>query len=210
MLVCVGGLLQPEDFGELYRRYPSARHRFEGPLQQAMHEQTDGYNCFLSGLAIPEMEEERSHDAVIFALDLAKSRDPPRFANLACKVFGVGTCPLRDVSWDPRNNFFIEGSLHALYQWRPSPWLLPTEDELASMEALLCQPGDSNTLLPTTDEGIHYFGDMGAQHHARHRRWFFSAVAVAIEYCKFLFLATWQLAFVDGTLTSLVARICNS
>jgi hypothetical protein len=131
------------------------------------------------------MDSQDSHDALHLALDIAKSRDPPQFSMLASRVFGAGVCALRE-SVCPRaqNNIFEHGSLYAVYMWRPQPWHIPEEDELSELESLICKPGDSDTQLPATDDGTHYYYGLNDQLHARDVKWYFSATAVAVDFCK--------------------------
>lgn len=56
---------------------------------------------------------------------------------------------------------------------------------MSKLERLICEPGDSDTLLPTTEEGVFYFPDIAEHFHAARYRWYFSAAAVAIEFCEF-------------------------
>jgi len=181
ILVCVAGLLQPEDFAELYHQYPTVAHVFRDTIAQLSGNQANNLN---------NLEKYIRHsqplvDAVHHALDLAKTRHPSQFARLSCKVFGAGTCPLDTARFALiRDNLFTEGALHTVYSWRPPLWHIPEEDEVSALEALLCRPGDSDTQLHATDEGEYYYCEIGEHVSARMTRWFFSATAVAIKFSK--------------------------
>ena len=126
-------------------------------------------------------------DALQHILILAKNRNPPRFAKLACTVFGIGRCPLLiELIMSCNNNLFIEGALYDIFSWHPNSWSLPNDDELSKLEALICMPGNTDTRLPITDDGTFYFSDV-ADHLKRsnlYRLWCFSAASIAIDFCK--------------------------
>jgi hypothetical protein len=78
----------------------------------------------------------------------------------------------------------MEGALSDIHDWHPEPWYTPGDKEISRMEALICQPGDSDDQLPVTDEGLFYHPDIAVHFkHAQHR-WFTSATAAAIDSCK--------------------------
>ncbi|KAH6860691.1 hypothetical protein BKA58DRAFT_431829 [Alternaria rosae] len=129
MLIQVFDLLQHDDFLDLYTRYPSVKALFREPLQRSVAEQCD----FL---------------ALQYALLRARKRNGPEFARLAGETSG-----------ESQINNFVEGALHDVYSWEPEPWAMPDDDELAKLEALICLPGETDTQLPMTDEGILYFPD---------------------------------------------------
>lgn len=104
---------------------------------------------------------------------------------MASKVFGVGQCPLDEFRGWPQCDLFVEGSLCAIYSWRPPSWYIPEENKLTTLEALLCRPGDSDTRHPTIEDGIPYFRDIREQRCVLDNRFFFSATAVAIKFRKF-------------------------
>ena len=176
-------MLQHEDFLDLYTRYPSVKMYFNAPLRRAMANRTDE-------LGAPEdsgqdILGQTFSDALQHALVLAKTRNPVEFAKLACTTFGIGDCPIRRVALRiTQVNIFAEGALSEIFHWMPAPWSLPEDSELSKIEALICQPGDSDTQLPTTDEGVLYFPDTADHLAAAHTRWFFSAAAIAIDFCK--------------------------
>lgn len=74
--------------------------------------------------------------------------------------------------------------MHEVYKWRPPVWHIPREDELSALEALLCRPGDFDTQLPVTSDGEYFYLHGRKNFDLRGRQWFFSAAAVATEYCK--------------------------
>jgi hypothetical protein len=116
-------------------------------------------------------------DAFQHILILAKNRNPPKFAELACTVFGVGS--------RRRNNYFVEGALCHILPWHPKPWSLPSDDELARLEAFICTPGDTDTRLFITDDGVFYFEDVADHVEASKERWYFLAASVAIDFCEY-------------------------
>jgi len=183
MLVCAAELLQPEDFIDIYERYPSVRYLFDGPLQRAAALRTDELGA--PDDAGEEVLSQAFSDALQHALVLAKTRHPSKFADLVRGTFGLGDCPIRGVALGiVQNNLFVEGALSDIYHWHPSPWQIPSDQELSRYEALICQPGQSDTLLPITDDGVFYFPDITEHFDAERLRWYFSAAAVAIEFCK--------------------------
>ena len=77
-------------------------------------------------------------DALQHVLILAKNRNPPRFARLACTVFGTGRCPLDGgIASYHSNNLFVEGALYDIFSWHPDSWSLPSDDELSKLETLI-------------------------------------------------------------------------
>jgi len=100
-------------------------------------------------------------DALQHVPILAKSRNPPRFARLACTVFGTGRCPLDGgIASFYRNNLFVEGALYDIFSWHSDSWSLPSDDELSKLEALLCMSGDTDHQLVMTEDGTYYFSDV--------------------------------------------------
>ena len=124
-------------------------------------------------------------DALQHVLVLAKNRNPPMFARLACTMFGMGRCPL-DGGFFYENNYFIEGALYDIFSWHPNSWSLPNDDELSRLEALICMPGDTDTRLSVTDDGTFYFSDVAdhLEYWNLYRLWCFSAASTAIDFCK--------------------------
>ena len=104
MLVCVADMLQRDDFNDLFARYPSVKMHFTEPLWQSMVNETDelGRGVFSQAFS----------DALQYALELAKNRDPVKFARLTCKTFGPGECPLRRITLRMvQINIFTQGAL---------------------------------------------------------------------------------------------------
>jgi hypothetical protein len=100
-------------------------------------------------------------------------------------VFGAVLCPLREpVVRFAQLNIFEQGSLHAIHELKPNFWHIPEEEELSELEALICQPGDSDTQLPAADDGTYYYPELGAQRKGQNTKWFLSATAIAINFCK--------------------------
>ncbi|KAI4638003.1 hypothetical protein J4E93_010471 [Alternaria ventricosa] len=125
-------------------------------------------------------------DALQHILILAKTRDPPKFAELACSVFGLGRCPL--APWnisDPHNNYFDEGALYSVFSWHPNSWMLPSNEDLAKLEALICLPVDSDFRHPMAEDGTFYFEDISDHVRASGcTLWYFSAASIAIDFCE--------------------------
>ncbi|KAI4714652.1 hypothetical protein J4E89_000333 [Alternaria sp. Ai002NY15] len=183
MLVCAAELLQPEDYVDVYDRYPSAQHLLQAPLRRAIAQQTDDLGA--SEEAGEDILSQSFSDALHYALMLAKQRHPSRFAKLVGATFGLGDCPVRrTIGGVMQNNLFVNGALSDIYHWHPVPWCVPDDQELSTLEALICQPGESDILLPVTDDGIFYFRDIREHSHAGLLRWYFSAAAVAVDFCK--------------------------
>ncbi|KAI4665863.1 uncharacterized protein J4E78_003328 [Alternaria triticimaculans] len=179
MLVCAAELLQTEDFTDIYNRYPSVEYWFRVPLRRAIARQTDE----LSPSTDEDVRSQAFSDALQHALVLAKNRHPSKFAKLVSPTFGLGDCPIGSVGLGMvQNNLFVEGALSDIYHWHPAPWCMPSEQELSRLEALICQPGNSDTCLPITKDGIFYYEDIRDHFDAAKSRWYFSAAAVAIDF----------------------------
>jgi hypothetical protein len=99
-----------------------------------------------------------------------------------------------------QTNLFVEGALLQIYDWHPMSWCIPEDNELSKLEALICQPGNSDQQLPVTEDGVFFFPDITAHFDVAHRRYFFFAAAVAIEFCKYI------LSFSKISLTTTVQR----
>jgi len=56
-------------------------------------------------------------------------------------------------------DFLMESSSKASSQ-SPTIWGPADDDELAKLESLICLPGDTDTQLPMTNEGVFYFPGM--------------------------------------------------
>jgi hypothetical protein len=133
----------------------------------------------------PHLPSLEFSDALQHILILAKNRNPPKFAELACTVFGLGRCSLDGgIATSYRNNYFVEGALCHIFPWHPKPWSLPSDDELARLEAFICTPGDTDTRLFITDDGVFYFTDVSEHVKASRERWYFSAASIAIDFCE--------------------------
>ena len=181
MLVCAAELLQTEDFTDIYNRYPSVEYWFRVALRRAIARQTDE----LSPSTDEDVRSQAFSDAHQHALVLAKNRHPSKFAKLVSPTFALGDCPIGNLGLGMvQNNLFVEGALSDIYHWHPAPWCIPNEKELSRLEALICQPGNSDTCLPITEDGIFYYKDITDHFYAAGSRWYFSAAAVAIEFCK--------------------------
>jgi hypothetical protein len=79
---------------------------------------------------------------------------------------------------------FVEESLHAVYSWGLPSWHIPTENELSLLEALICQPGQSDTKLSATVDGVFYYPEANIHHVPLSKRLFFSATAFAIDFSE--------------------------
>ena len=187
MLIKVFELLQPDDLHELYTRFPTVKRWFDIPLRQSVVEQVDILEA-TEGFSGDEEDHELSESAFAhalqYALVCAKDRNRADFVRLTRGLFGVGQCPIDWAANYTQSNIFVEGALYDVYSWNPEPWSLPDDAELAKLEALLCVPGDTDTQLPTNDEGTFYFPDLNTHIKAAKERWFFSAASIAIDFCE--------------------------
>ncbi|KAF2824896.1 hypothetical protein CC86DRAFT_48363 [Ophiobolus disseminans] len=180
--VCVAELLQPEDLLEIYHKHPNVARVIKETLVRAIQNQTDDLNDDLEN---PLRYSQSFVEAVHDALDRAKTRHPSQLARLSRKLFGPTTCRLRTpVLREPQMKLFVEGALHAVFTWRPPSWAVPQEEEIAALEALLCQPGESDTQLPATDDGVYFYPEIDSQISALGYRWYFSATAIAIHFLQ--------------------------
>ncbi|KAI4932513.1 hypothetical protein J4E85_002911 [Alternaria conjuncta] len=183
ILVCAAELLHPDDLVDIDSQFPTVKHWFHAPLNQAVTHRTDELGT--SDDSCKEVLSQSFSDALQHALVLAKNRHPSRFAELTRETFGLGDCPIRSSTLGfVQNNLFVQGALSDIYHWHPTPWSIPGDKELSKLERLICEPGDLDNLLPTTDEGVFYFPDITEHFHAARYRWYFSAAAVAIEFCS--------------------------
>lgn len=172
MLIYTASLLRTDDYARLAQEHPDFAFWFDGPLRRAIRGRTDGLGLEDSDHCIDSFFDGGDFDnALQFALELAKARDPPYFATCARVTFG------NEYPWLLRNsnstrlgNLFSEGSLCALFELKPESWRMPSHEELASIEALLSMRAVAN---------------METFYSAQNTRWYFSATAVAIQYCKF-------------------------
>jgi len=185
MLILVAQLLHREDFDVLFASYPSVETWYRRTLQEAMAAQSNGE------FANPRdrREDIRNLDfneALHHALMLVQARHPSKFEALASTTFGMRTCPIRNYAMGmPQHNIFTEGAFPEILHWLPELWCLPEENELAKIEALICQPTDlDNPLVKTKENGTRCFDGITCQLDALDHRWYFSAAAVAINFCK--------------------------
>jgi hypothetical protein len=102
------------------------------------------------------------------ALDLAKARNPRKFAALALRAFGrVCYLQQRHTRRDWPENIFAEGALCEFWEWRPEAWCIPDNEELGVVEQLLTEAVQK----------------METFHAGLNTKWYFSAASVAIKYC---------------------------
>jgi hypothetical protein len=154
MLIIAMELSQQEDFNDLYTRFPSVRGWLDTPLRLSVARRSDELDSS-EGFS-KDIANQAFGDALQYALLLAKNRNPTKFARLACETFGLGDCPIKDAAWLEQSNLFVEGALYEIFTWDPKPWIVPTDHELTKLEALICQPGDTDDRLPATDDGVFY------------------------------------------------------
>jgi len=178
MLVRVAPLLKHGDFLELCTRYPTVKTWFNEPLQRSIANQRDE-------LGGQDILDQNFSDALHRALILAKTQSASEFVDLARITFGAGACPVPYTALGlERHNLFVESALPEILRWQPEPWCIPGDHELSRIEALICQPRDSDVELHITKDGARYFQDITAHLSARRQRWYFSAAAVAVDFCK--------------------------
>jgi hypothetical protein len=75
ILVCVGALLQPQDYTTLIQAHPTFAQTFWDSLPDAIVSQTDALNDWPT----PKRDSQGILDAIHHGLELAKSQDPPCF-----------------------------------------------------------------------------------------------------------------------------------
>ena len=184
ILIKVFDLLQEDDLVDLDTRFPSAKGWFHGPLRQSVWEQSDMLEASEGPGQIKESSTGAFNDALHHAIACARRRNGPEFARLARETFGMGWCPIARAPGWSQMNMFVTGALSDVYAWHPEPWSMPDDKELLKLEALLCIPDDTDTELPTTEEGIIYYPEMELHVLANDERWFFSAASVAIGFRK--------------------------
>lgn len=97
-------------------------------------------------------------DAVQYTLDLVSAE--AEFAELISKA-------CRSTEYYPANrSYFIQGSHHQIFKWRPDPWSIPSDEELVALESFLTEP-------QTADE-------FDCARDYQSLRFYFSATAVCI------------------------------
>jgi hypothetical protein len=175
MLVCVAKLLQAQDFIEIEHRYPTIGNFFGEALPQAVARQTDEWKTSMSTISMNDVVHQACIDALFVALEIARNRNSEKFAQLASKVFGQCACPNEDFPGDA-HNLFHEGELYDVYSWRTDSWCILKESELTKLEALLCQPRDGDPPHEFDRELNHLI--------MRNTKYYFSAAAVAVSFCK--------------------------
>jgi hypothetical protein len=174
MLVYTAPLLTHDDRTRLCREHPSVAYCFGEPLREAIERRTDRLDLYSPHSEVDQALDKAFDDALHFALELEKARDPPSFAALALRMFGTGYtgqyARLRNVQRPSGEDLFAEGTLCDFWEWKPEAWGTPSHEELSAIEALL-----SSTVI-----GVETF-------YAGHNtKWHFSAAAVTINYCKSL------------------------
>ena len=172
MLVCTASLLTTADYATLAQKYQDFAFWFDGPFRWSVRGCTDGLKMKEMDNHIDSLFANGDFDkALQLALELAKARNPFAFARHAVQTFGNQYPQDLRASHEPkRGNLFSEGSLCEILGWKPETWHIPCHEELASIEALL---------------SIRAVGGMHTFYCARNTKWYFSATAVAIQYCKF-------------------------
>jgi hypothetical protein len=90
MLVCTAPLLTHDDRTRLCREHPSVAYCFGEPLREAIERRTDRLDLYSPHSEVDRALDKAYDDALHFALELEKARDPPRFAALALRTFGTG------------------------------------------------------------------------------------------------------------------------
>ncbi|KAI4658981.1 uncharacterized protein J4E79_006741 [Alternaria viburni] len=146
MLICVAELLEASDLTEIRARYPVIEDCLEGPLKQAVTRNINILSQYMD-MSLDNHECQEFVEALVLALDMAKSRDSTKFARLTRGIFGNIICPVGNLRGMGQYNIFVEGALHDVLYWRPTPWSIPTDSELARMEGLVCRPEEDKTLI---------------------------------------------------------------
>jgi hypothetical protein len=172
MLICVAELLEPSDFDDIEMRYPKMGKYFSGRLPEALARRNDPFSYETVTVEQDDSLNQACIDALHFALVRANGRNPEKFAQLTSRVFGKGACPIGY----QENNLFYKESLSKLLTWKPDSWWIPQDEDLTRMEALLSQPGNGGT-----PHSIQYDLNHGVM---KNSRCYFSAAAIAIDYCK--------------------------
>ncbi|KAF1939633.1 hypothetical protein EJ02DRAFT_513681 [Clathrospora elynae] len=146
---------------EVDRAHPD--HHFGAVYNCARTDQQLPYRPFKFLQRYYNMEQHSisSHRALQHCLDLASAH--PRFTERVAAACGDG---LPGDFFTPRATF-VSGSHVQVLNWNPSPWYIPSEAELITMESLL-----------VNQEDIERFAK---ENHDDWLDWKFSACAVAIE-----------------------------
>jgi len=176
MLICVAELLEASDLTEIRARYPVIEDCLEGPLKQAVTRNINILSQYMD-MSLGNHECQEFVEALVLALDMAKNRDSTKFAQLTRGIFGNIICPVGNLRGMGQYNIFVEGALHDVLSWRPTPWSIPTDSELARMEGLVCRPEEDKTL-------IYNWCHVEDPRQLCNSRYYFSAAAVAIDVCK--------------------------
>ena len=174
MLICVAGLLQSSDFDDIESRYPNMGLYIGGQLPQAVARRHDYLIHRMASIRNDDVVFQACIDALLFALNCANTRNPEQFKQLTSGVFGHGTCPVGFSRDD--NNLFKKGSLDELLLWRPDPWWIPEDEDLSRIETFLCKQTNPGPVRGSDGEMNHFS--------LNKFRCYFSATAVAIDYCK--------------------------
>ncbi|KAI0585025.1 hypothetical protein Alg215_02721 [Pyrenophora tritici-repentis] len=179
----LAGLLQHDDFVNIYTQYPSVKVWFNTPLRQSVVERVD--KLANSESWVDDIARQAFSNALQHALLLAKSQNPTEFAKLACEVFGTRQCPIPVYdNLGSEINFFIEEALYGIFSWHPAPWSMPKDDEVKNLEALICRPEHTDDGLPIKDESDRCFRNIALHIKAAKERWFFSAASIAIDFLQ--------------------------
>jgi len=176
MLICVAELLESSDLEGIRARFPAVENCFEGPLQHAVAHNTDELSHHMN-ISSDDNTSQDFIEALLSALDIAETRNPTRFAQLTHRAFGNHICQINNVHGMIENNLFVDGALDAVHAWRPKAWSIPTDSELSRMEGLVCQSEKDKTL-------IYDWCYVESPLRLKNSRYYFSAAAVAIDFCK--------------------------
>lgn len=93
------------------------------PLRQSVAEKTD--QMASSETSSDDIAIQAFSEALQYALVLAKNRNGPRLAQLACTTFGMGLCPINAATVFRQENYFDLQALYEIFSWNPQPWSLP-------------------------------------------------------------------------------------
>ncbi|KAG9186725.1 hypothetical protein G6011_09833 [Alternaria panax] len=167
ILVKVSEILENKDLLDLRTRFPSVYGWFEESLHLSVARQLDEFG-WSEGMGA-DLASKAFSDALQHALNLAKKRRCPLLVDL------VGSYS---------NDYFVEGALYDIFSWHPKSWKLPSDDELAKLEVLICIPAPTDEDQPTTNDGIPYFSDVAEHLGVANMRWYFSAASIAIDFLQ--------------------------
>ncbi|KAF2691273.1 hypothetical protein K458DRAFT_483314 [Lentithecium fluviatile CBS 122367] len=135
------------------------------------------------------------NDGPQYVLEIAHSKSRTRFTELASKAFGTeppllkasGVALVRLAARMPWRYYFVEGLLPAVLSWKPDPWEIPSEEELRDLEGRLIEPKSlAQVEAWIAQQGRRYVKheDFDMFEESQDTRWFFSAVAVAINFLQ--------------------------